>query len=251
MRKEFIKSCFRQRGAGLLPWRGAAVLFFALFLAAATGCEADRALTLSRAAETQDGGAAGKNVEGSGAGNGAAGMNVEGAGGGNGAAGKNVEGAGGGNGAAGGGAEEGDSGGVQTMIWVHVCGAVRSPGLMEIAAGSRAGDALEMAGGFADDADTDYVNLAAFLEDGQKLYFPTVEESRTMAPEEKGETKVDLNRAGEEELCSLPGIGSSRAKAILKYRNEHGKFQSIEEVLKVPGIKEGLYEQIKDLITAG
>ena len=223
MRKEFIKSCFRQRGAGLLPWRGAAVLFFALFLAAATGCEADRALTLSRAAESQDGGAAGKNVEGAGAGNGAAW----------------------------GGAEEGDSGGVQTMIWVHVCGAVRSPGLMEIAAGSRAGDALEMAGGFADDADTDYVNLAAFLEDGQKLYFPTVEESRTMAPEEKGETKVDLNRAGEEELCSLPGIGSSRAKAILKYRNEHGKFQSIEEVLKVPGIKEGLYEQIKDLITAG
>ena len=223
MRKEFIKSCFRQRGAGLLPWRGAAVLFFALFLAAATGCEADRALTLSRAAETQDGGAAGKNIEGSGARNGAAW----------------------------GGAEEGDSGGVQTMIWVHVCGAVRSPGLMEIAAGSRAGDALEMAGGFADDADTDYVNLAAFLEDGQKLYFPTVEESRTMAPEEKGETKVDLNRAGEEELCSLPGIGSSRAKAILKYRNEHGKFQSIEEVLKVPGIKEGLYEQIKDLITAG
>ena len=237
MRKEFIKTCFRQRGAGLLPWRGAVVLFFVLFLTAAAGCEADRALTLSRSVETQDGGAEGKDFADPG--------------GGNGAGGKDFAGTESGNGEALGGAAEGDSGGARATIWVHVCGAVRSPGLMEIAAGSRAGDALEMAGGFADNADTAYVNLAAFLEDGQKLYFPTEEESGTLPLEEKSETKVDLNRAGEEELCSLPGIGSSRAKAILNYRKEHGKFQSIEEVLKVPGIKEGLYEQIKDLITAG
>lgn len=142
----------------------------------------------------------------------------------------------------------------EELIYVHVCGAVVAPGLFALPLGSRAWDALEKAGGFAMDADQNYVNLAAFLTDGQKLYVPKVGEvedtyGASLAP---GVTnKVDLNLADEAKLQTLPGIGSSRASAIIKYRRENGRFQSIEELLQVPGIKEGLYEQIKDLVTVG
>lgn len=145
--------------------------------------------------------------------------------------------------------EDGKTEEMDQMICVHVCGAVTDPGLKELPAGSRAWDALEAAGGFTEEADESYVNLAGFLTDGQKLYFPTREEAKAQA----GETSalIDLNQADEERLCTLPGIGSSRAKAIVKYRKEHGGFQSVEELLSVPGIKEGLYDQIRDLVTVG
>ena len=147
--------------------------------------------------------------------------------------------------------EDGEKAGKEQRICVHVCGAVRDPGLKELPAGSRVWDALEAAGGFTEDADQDYVNLAGFPEDGQQLYFPTREEvlDQKLGREEQG--KVDLNSADEARLCTLPGIGSSRAKAILKYRKEQGSFQSVEELLSVPGIKEGIYEQIRDLVTVG
>ena len=132
------------------------------------------------------------------------------------------------------------------MIYVHVCGAVVSPGLKELPAGSRAYDALELAGGFTEDADESYVNLAAFVTDGQKLYFPRKGEALEGLGGEKA--KVNINAADEETLFTLPGIGSSRAKAILQYRKDHGPFGSIEELLEVPGIKEGIFEQFQDLI---
>lgn len=142
----------------------------------------------------------------------------------------------------------------EMLIYVHVCGAVNAPGLLTLPAGSRAWDALEKAGGFAKDADQNFINLAAFLTDGQKLYVPKVGEVEETygAPGTLGGTKkVDLNLADEAKLQTLPGIGSSRASAILKYRRENGGFQSVDELLQVPGIKEGLYEQIKDLVTVG
>lgn len=129
---------------------------------------------------------------------------------------------------------------------VHVCGAVKEPGVKVLPAGSRAADALEMAGGFTDEADTAYVNLAAFLEDGQQLYFPKDGEELRDVKEMNG--LIDLNTADAAQLCSLPGIGESRANAILAYRREHGKFTRVEELLQVPGIKDALYQQIRDKV---
>lgn len=133
-------------------------------------------------------------------------------------------------------------------LYVHVCGAVNSPGLKKLPVGSRAFDALEMADGFSEEADIDAVNLAAPLADGQQLYFPVLgEEADRGSGAESG--KVDLNTADEKELCTLKGIGTSRAQDILKYRREKGGFSSIEELMQVPGIKESIFEQICDQIT--
>lgn len=134
-----------------------------------------------------------------------------------------------------------------TVIYVHVCGAVNSPGLKCLDLGSRAWDALECAGGFAEGADRDAVNLAAQVEDGQQLYFPTLEE-QAARQQELSESRIDLNAADEAQLCMLPGIGSTRAKAILEYRKDKGRFREISELMNVPGIKEVLYEQICDLV---
>ena len=137
---------------------------------------------------------------------------------------------------------------VQTeeKIYVHVCGAVREPGVKELPKDSRAFDALELAGGFTEDADQTYVNLAGFLQDGQQLYFPKVGEA--LPRTEEAGSLVDLNTADEAMLCTLPGIGETRAKEILKYRKEHGGFTKVEELMEVPGIKEATYEKIRDLV---
>lgn len=145
-------------------------------------------------------------------------------------------------------AKEPSQGETESFLYVHVCGAVNSPGLKKLPEGSRAYDALEMAEGFSEEADPDAVNLAAPLTDGQQLYFPALGEER--APESAAESgKVNLNTADEKELCTLQGIGTSRAQAILKYRGEKGGFSDIEELMQVPGIKENIFEQICDRIT--
>ncbi|MGN0423942.1 MAG: helix-hairpin-helix domain-containing protein [Acetatifactor sp.] len=136
-------------------------------------------------------------------------------------------------------------------IVVFVCGAVRFPGLVTLPVGSRVGDALELAGGFAENADPCWVNLAQTVGDGEKIYFPTIEEGVSLSGdgEQREKSLVNLNTAGKQELCTLPGIGESRAADIIDYREEKGKFQNIRDVMKVPGIKQTLYDQIKDKIT--
>lgn len=138
----------------------------------------------------------------------------------------------------------------QTMIYVHVCGAVNAPGVVEIPEGSRGQTALEAAGGFAEDAAEDAVNLAEVLRDGMQLYFPTKEESVawTMQRQEESEGLVNLNTAGVETLCTLPGIGEAKAKAIVAYREANGAFERVEDIMQVSGIKEGAYNQIKELV---
>lgn len=131
-------------------------------------------------------------------------------------------------------------------IYVYVCGAVNCPGVVELPEGSRAEAALKAAGGFREDAGTDYVNLAARVGDGEKLYFPTVEE-KTEFSEESGENAlININTADEETLCTLPGIGISKARDILRYREENGPFESCEDIMNVPGIKTNVYGKIKD-----
>lgn len=136
-------------------------------------------------------------------------------------------------------------------ICVYVCGAVATPGVVELPAGSRACDALDAAGGLTADADERSVNLAAVLEDGQQLYFPTTEEAETQRESAEAESSglVNINTADAAQLCTLPGIGESRAAAIIAYREEHGDFAAPEDVMAVSGIKTAAYEKIKAYIT--
>ena len=135
-------------------------------------------------------------------------------------------------------------------ILVHVCGAVVNPGVVELPLGSRAEDALLAAGGFAEDASRDYVNLAGYVNDGEKLYFPTREEVtaglQAQAAEDDG--LVNINTADVAALCTLPGIGEARARDIIAYRETHGDFKSCEDIMKVSGIKTSVYNKLSDKI---
>lgn len=151
-----------------------------------------------------------------------------------------------------------------SFIVIHLCGAVKSPGVYEIEQGSRLYQVVELAGGFSETAEEEYLNLALYLEDGMQITVPTKEEVKLLLEERKKESftaqtengekeeesgKVNINTADEKELCTLPGIGEGRAGAIIKYRTEQGEFKEPEEIMKVPGIKEAAFEKIKDLIT--
>ena len=137
------------------------------------------------------------------------------------------------------------------MIYVYVCGAVRDPGVVEVPEGRRAEAALRLVGGMTAEADPFYVNLAETVTDGQKLYFPTLEEAETLEAEVKAtaEGLVNINTASAEELCALPGIGASRAADIVRYREQNGAFQTKEDIMKVSGIKQNAYDKLCDKIT--
>lgn len=139
---------------------------------------------------------------------------------------------------------------------VYVCGEVVNPGVYELTSGMRICDAVDAAGGLTKKASRDYWNLAEELTDGQMLYFPTAEEAkkREESAAESGGTadgKVNINTADISQLLTIPGIGQTRAEAVLAYRQENGSFQSIEDIMKVSGIKNGLFERMKDYITVG
>lgn len=159
----------------------------------------------------------------------------------------------------------------QSEIYVHICGAVVNPGVYKLDEGSRVFEGIEAAGGFEEDACEDYVNLAGCLKDGERIVIPTKEEieeakadgsyqvlwaktESDMATEETGASGsgaglVNINTATESELGSISGIGAGKAAAIVQYRQENGSFASIEDIMKVSGIKEGTYDKIKDKIT--
>ncbi len=150
--------------------------------------------------------------------------------------------------------------GTDEKVAVHVCGAVLYPGVYYLEPGSIRQEALDAAGGFAEDAAVNYVNLAAQISAGEKLYIPYVDEVSNQevtsfsADEPEAEAasgKVNLNTAAKEELMTLPGIGESKADAIIQYREDAGLFQSIEDIMLVPGIKEGTYNNIKEYIVVG
>lgn len=131
-------------------------------------------------------------------------------------------------------------------IYVYVCGAVEREGVYRLPAGSRIYEAVEMAGGFREDAATAEVNQAEVLQDEARVYVPTFAE--VVAGEAENDGKINLNKATKEELMTLPGVGASRAESIIQYRNENGGFKSIDEIMLISGIKDGLFEKIKDLI---
>ncbi len=160
-------------------------------------------------------------------------------------------------------------------LYVHICGAVCREGVYELPAGSRVFDAVAAADGFAADADRTYVNEAAPVADGQQIVIPTVSEVETMRDGETAQIsrtgevmptgfdakdagsatvsdgKIDLNTADEALLCTISGIGESRARDIIAYRTDHGRFQTIEDLKNVSGIGEKTFEKIRDRISVG
>ncbi len=146
---------------------------------------------------------------------------------------------------------------------VHVTGAVRRPGVYTLPLGSRVVDALQAAGGARADAALEAVNLAQPLEDGQRLWIPSREESALTpdpdnlissddSPSEVPTPfKLNLNQASAEALETLPGIGPVLAQRIVAYREEHGPFQTVEDLLEVKGIGPVLLEKIRPYVYVG
>lgn len=149
--------------------------------------------------------------------------------------------------------EEPDGAKEERTCLVYVCGAVAAPGVYELDDGSRIYEAVELAGGFMEDAAEDVLNLAESVTDGQMILIPTEEEQEAAGREgaeadSATDGKLDLNRADVAALMELPGIGQSKAEAIVGYREEHGSFSQTEDLMKVEGIKEGVFNKIKDRI---
>lgn len=141
-----------------------------------------------------------------------------------------------------------------TTIYIHVCGAVKKPGVYKVMTDARICDAIEAAGGLTKKAaDTD-INQAELLTDGQQVYIPYKSNTKNSSALSKENTntdssKVNINTATSAELTTLPGIGDAKATSILQYREEHGNFASIEDIKNVAGIKDGVYTQIEAYIT--
>lgn len=142
----------------------------------------------------------------------------------------------------------------QELVPVYVCGAVFEPGVYYLDEAALKEDALMAAGGFDLGAAEGYVNLAENIVSGEKIYFPYEEELVEgggliqEADISQSSGKININTATKEELMTLPGIGESKAQAIIKYREEYGPFQSIEDITNISGIKEGVYNNIKEYI---
>ena len=135
-------------------------------------------------------------------------------------------------------------------IFVHVCGEVNNPGVYELNAGSRVFEALDAAGGVTKDAADDSVNQAEVLSDGQQLeIFSEEQMSQNELTETFDSGKMNINKATKEDLMTLSGIGESKADAIIRYREENGNFNSIEEIMEIEGIKEGVFRKIEEQIT--
>lgn len=142
------------------------------------------------------------------------------------------------------------------ICYVHVCGQVVHPGVYRLEEGQRIYEAIELAGGFTAEASRTWLNLAEKVADGMKLEVPDESQAQQWQQESPaagnppaGSGKVNINTATREELMTLKGIGEARAEDIIRFREKQGYFQAIEDIMKVPGIKDAAFEKIKDEIT--
>ena len=161
-----------------------------------------------------------------------------------------------------------------TKIIIHVTGAVKNEGIVQIEEGGRIADAVDAANGFSEDADISQINLAYQLEDGQKIYIPSIndekigEEEKVLQKEyvtdeagddiiledeisnvkSKKDEKININTADQIELEEIPGVGESTAQKIIEYRETNGKFKTIEDIKNVNGIGESKFENMKEKI---
>jgi len=139
-------------------------------------------------------------------------------------------------------------------IPIYLVGAVKNPGIYQIERGSYLYQLVEMSGGLLDTAAAEYVNLAMRLDENQLIKIPTISEvaadpaAALAVSLPTGGPLVDLNRADESQLDALPGVGPSTARAIVEHRQKNGPFKCIEDLMKVPGIKESRFNTLKDLV---
>ena len=158
-------------------------------------------------------------------------------------------------------ADDTQTAGSDKKRFVYICGAVNVPGVYEVEQNARLYEVVEAAGGLREDAAEESVNQARQIEDGEMIRILTQEEAAQAGDEEAGEGaendvkaetandsdgRIDLNLATVAELMTLPGIGQAKADSIVRYREKNGAFSSIEEIKQVEGIKEGVYNRIKD-----
>lgn len=169
----------------------------------------------------------------------------------------------------------------KNKIVIYITGEVKQEGVYELDEDSRISDAIEKAGGTKENADLSQINLAYKIEDGMRIYIPkkgelvqdkekiedktqeiltgkstditnTTSVNTNLSTNKKSKTdieKINLNKATQTELETLPGIGPSTAEKIIAYRKENGNFKKIEDIMNVNGIGESKYNKIKDLIS--
>lgn len=169
----------------------------------------------------------------------------------------------------------------KNKIVIYIIGEVKQEGVYELDENSRISDAIEKAGGTKENADLSQINLAYKIEDGMRIYIPkkgelvqdkekiedktqevvtgkstditnTTSVNTNLSTNKKSKTdieKINLNKATQTELETLPGIGPSTAEKIIAYRKENGNFKNIEDIMNVNGIGESKYNKIKDLIS--
>ena len=138
-------------------------------------------------------------------------------------------------------------------VYVHVAGAVRTAGLYRLEIGDRVADAIAQAGGFADDAERGGVNLARTVTDGEQIVVPVIGAASPAEAGATGATKlaghaVLFDAATREQLDTLPRIGPALADRILTWRDENGRFTSVDDLGSVPGIGEKMLENLRDLV---
>lgn len=135
-------------------------------------------------------------------------------------------------------------------VAVFVCGAVSQPGVYELPEGSRVYEAVALAGGLSEDASQTAVNQAQLLSDGQMIRIPTEEEQQAGAAAEAAHEDglVNINTADLEELKTLPGIGDSKARSIIAYREQNGAFGAVEDIKNIEGIKDGVFAKLEGCI---
>ena len=154
---------------------------------------------------------------------------------------------------------EADSGTVEEnperkKVFVYVCGEVQASGVYELEQDSRVFEAIAKAGGLTENAAAEAVNQARVVVDGEQIYVPSLDEVKgagvvSEVTERTDDGKININTAEKEELMTLTGVGEAKAQSIIAYREEHGGFQSIEELMQIEGIKEGVFNKIKEDIT--
>lgn len=145
-------------------------------------------------------------------------------------------------------------------IIVHIDGEVVKPGIVCLPTEARITDAISAAGGLTELADTSKINLAYSLQDGQKVYIPSINDTQVetyiqndagdnvIVQDSSSSSLININSATQSELDSLPGIGPSTASKIIDYRNKNGDFKNIEDLMNVSGIGEAKFNNIRDYI---
>lgn len=159
---------------------------------------------------------------------------------------------------------EGRLAGTSPALYVHVAGSVERPGIYQVEEGARVAEAVQAAGGFTADAATESVNLARQVQDGEQIvvasstvldggHAASGEMGGAVAPKEsaRADARVNINVATEAELQTISGIGPSKAKKIIAYREANGSFKAVEDICKVSGIGAKTLESIRDQISVG